>query len=453
MKKVCFCGISGSGMSALAQVLKNKGYDVCGSDRSFDQNKDTQNKLALERMGIKIYKQDGSAVQKDTDFLYVSTAVEESVPDVKKALELGVQIKKRSDLLSEIFMDYPYGVAVGGTSGKTTLTAMIGYILDKTGKKPTVINGGILKDYETNTGIANVILNQGDIAVIEADESDGSIEKYNPYIAVVNNISLDHKPIEELQKLFSDFIKRASFGVINADCPNSQKLLELQNVKSFSVQNPNADIYLSHITPLQNGISYQLKDRTFTLKLIGRFNVLNAAAAILTTSLLGVDVFEAAETLQNFSGTKRRLDVIGIKNNITVIDDFAHNPDKVKASLSALREYKGRLLVMFQPHGFSPMRMMGKKIIENTAQILDKDDMLFMPEIFYAGGSVNKDISSKDLIDYGKSLGLNAFFYQTRDEIKNIFFDFVKKGDRIVIMGARDNSLTDFCKDILKGLK
>ncbi|MBO4294375.1 MAG: UDP-N-acetylmuramate--alanine ligase [Alphaproteobacteria bacterium] len=453
MKKVCFCGISGSGMSALAQVLKQKGFEVSGSDRSFDNNKDIVIKKSLENLGIKIFKQDGSAVDKNTDFLYVSTAVEESVPDVKKALELGIQIKKRSDLLSELFQSYKYGVAVGGTSGKTTLTAMIGFILDKLNYNPTVINGGILKDYEKNEGIANVILNDGDIAVIEADESDGSIEKYTPYIGVVNNISLDHKSIEELQKLFTNFINRSSFGVVNADCENSEELLKLKNVKTFSIKNKNADIYLSDIKPLQNGISYKLKDKTFTLKLIGRFNVLNAAAAILTTSLLGVDVFEAADVLQSFSGTKRRLDMIGVKNNITIIDDFAHNPDKIKASLSALREYDGRLLVMFQPHGFTPMRMMGKQIIENISKILNKDDILFMPEIFYAGGSVKKDISSKDLTDYAKTLGLNAYFFDTRDEIKEKILFLAQKGDRIVIMGARDNSLTDFCKSILDSIK
>ena len=453
MKKVCFCGISGSGMSALAQVLKQKGFEVSGSDRSFDNNKDIVIKKSLENLGIKIFKQDGSAVDKNTDFLYVSTAVEESVPDVKKALELGIQIKKRSDLLSEIFQSYKYGIAVGGTSGKTTLTAMIGFILDKLNYNPTVINGGILKDYEKNEGIANVILNDGNIAVIEADESDGSIEKYTPYIGVVNNISLDHKSIADLQKLFTNFINRSSFGVVNADCENSEELLKLKNVKTFSIKNKNADIYLSDIKPLQNGISYKLKDKTFTLKLIGRFNVLNAAAAILTTSLLGIDVFEAADVLQNFSGTKRRLDMIGVKNNITVIDDFAHNPDKIKASLSALREYDGRLLVMFQPHGFAPMRMMGKQIIENISKILNKDDVLFMPEIFYAGGSVKKDISPKDLTDYAKTLGLNAYFFDTRDEIKEKILFLAQKGDRIVIMGARDNSLTDFCKSILDDIK
>ncbi|MBR2299591.1 MAG: UDP-N-acetylmuramate--alanine ligase [Alphaproteobacteria bacterium] len=453
VKKVSFCGISGSGMSALAQVLKAKGFEVSGSDRSFDQGKDEKNKKALEDIGIKIFKQDGSAVQKDTDFLYISTAVEESIPDVKKALQLGVKIQKRSDLLAQIFGEYKYGVAVGGTSGKTTLTAMIGYILDVALKKPTVINGGLLKNYSGQKGIENVILNNGDIAVIEADESDGSIEKYTPFISVVNNITIDHKPINELKKLFFDFAIKAKYAVVNADCENSKELLTLKNAKTFSIKDEKADICLSNIKPLKDGVSYQLKGKTFHLKLIGAFNVSNAAAAILTTSLLGVDVFKAAEILQNFSGTKRRLDVIGSKNNITVIDDFAHNPDKVKASISALKDYEGRVLVMFQPHGFSPMRMMGHQIIESFASTMDKDDVLFMPEIFYAGGSVKRDISSKDLIEYANSLNLNAEFYPLRDDIKNRILEITKQGDRIVIMGARDNTLPDFCKSILEEIK
>ncbi len=453
MKKVCFCGISGSGMSALAQVLKARGYEVCGSDRSFDQGKDKKNKKALESIGIKIFKQDGSAIDKNTDFLYVSTAVEDTIEDVKKAIELNVKIKKRSDLLAEIFSSYKYGIAVGGTSGKTTLTAMIGFILDQLKQKPTVINGGLLKNYQKQKGIQNVILNNGNICVIEADESDGSIEKYNPYIAVVNNITIDHKPIDELKKLFSDFIDRSHFAVVNLDCENSKELIKNKKVKTFSIKNPKADIFFSKIKPLKNGVSYEFMKKRFKLKLIGAFNVSNAAAAVLATSMLGIDPIKAAEVLQKFSGTKRRLDVIGTKKGISVIDDFAHNPDKVRASVSALRDYKGRLLIMFQPHGFSPMRMMGKEIIESFASLMNKNDMLFMPEIFYAGGSVKKDISSIDLINYGKSLGLKAFFYQSRDEIKNQIVKLSKKGDRIVIMGARDNSLTDFCKSILKEIE
>lgn len=455
MKKVSFCGISGSGMSALAQVLNANGIEVRGSDRSFDNGKDEANRNALKQVGIKIFPQDGSAVTDDLDCLYVSTAVESSIPDVKAALDKHIPIKKRSDLLAEIFNHSAYGIAVGGTSGKTTLTAMIGFILDKLGKKPLVINGGLLKNYANQAGIPNVILNKGDICVVEADESDGSIEKYTPYVAVVNNITIDHKEIDELKKLFGDFVQKATGGaVINADCANSQCLKDCNpHIKTFSVKNPQADFYASDIKPLPHGISYNLDGKTFTLKIIGAFNVANAMAAIAACSYLRVDKFAAAKILQEFTGTKRRLDVIGTVNNITVIDDFAHNPDKVLASMRALRDYNGRLLIMFQPHGFSPMRMMGKQIMESFAKTMHPNDCLFMPEIYYAGGTVTRDISSEDLIRYASELGVNAKFYQTRDEIKNAIITMAESGDRIVIMGARDNTLPDFCRAILEGVK
>lgn len=455
MVKVSFCGISGSGMSALAQVLKSKGYEVRGSDRSFDQGKDLENKQALESVGIKIFPQDGTAVSEDLDCLYVSTAVEDTIPDVKAALDKHIPIKKRSDLLAEIFNAYKYGIAVGGTSGKTTVTAMIGFVLDRLGKKPLVINGGLLKNYIGRPGIANVVLNSGETCVVEADESDGSIEKYTPYVAVVNNISLDHKEIDELQKLFGDFVAKAAGGaVINLDCPHSKVLIgKNPNTVTFSAQNPAAGVYVYDMKVRPDGLSYKIDGQDFKLKLPGAFNAVNAATAIAACSFFGIDKFEAAKVLQEFTGTKRRLDVIGTCNGITVIDDFAHNPGKVAASLSALRDYPGRLLIMFQPHGFSPMRMMGKEIMQSFADVLSSGDRLFLPEIYYAGGTVKRDISSKDLVDYAVSLGVDAEFYQTREEIKHRLTALAEPGDRIVIMGARDNSLPDFCRQILEGIK
>lgn len=455
MTKVAFCGISGSGMSALAQVLKSKGFEVSGSDRSFDQGKDDANKKALQQIGINIFAQDGSGIDENTDCLYVSTAVEESIPDVKKALNLNIPVKKRSDLLAEIFNDYPYGVAVGGTSGKTTVTAMIGWILDNCGKNPMVINGGLLKNYVGCQGIPNVVLNKGNICVVEADESDGSIEKYFPYIAVVNNISVDHKPIEELKTLFYNFTCKAKGGaVVNLDCKNSYELLDSnKKVVTFSIKNSNADIFAEQIKPILNGVEYVLDGRVFYLKISGTFNVENALAAIAAAELMGIERFKAAEILQSFLGTKRRLEVVGTCCGVTVIDDFAHNPDKVRASVSALRDYAGRLLIMFQPHGFAPMRLMGREIIDSFADTMQQTDKLFIPEIYYVGGTVKRDISSADLIDYAKTKGVDAYFCENREQAASLMLTTAEQGDRIVVMGARDNTLPDFCLNLLERIK
>ena len=158
-------------------------------------------------------------------------------------------------------------------------------------------------------------------------------------------------------------------------------------------------------------------------------------------------------SLQASKRKKRRLEIIGQKNNITVIDDFAHNPDKVKASVSALRSYNGRLIIMFQPHGFAPMRSLGKEIMDEFVCNMNDEDILIMPEIFFVGGTVSKDISSRDLIDYATKNGKkNALFVPDKNSAMEKILQFAKSGDRIVIMGARDNSLTDFCRQILEKL-
>ena len=454
MTKICFCGISGNGMSPLAQIMSLKGCEVYGSDRNFDAGRDGKNRQALLNMNIKLVSQDGSGITADTETVYVSAALDENNPDIKAARALNIPVKQRSDLLAEVFHGYPFGIAVGGTSGKTTTTAMIGYIFDMLGQKPCLVNGGMLRNYEQLKGLPNFIYNEGRFCIIEADESDGSIEKYHPYVALINNITLDHKPVEELRKLFADFARRARGGVVvNADCEACADIRSPDKTNlTFSIEGRSADFSADRIRPLPDGTEYKFDGRTFRLKLIGRFNVANALAAIAACSLLGVDKFAAAEALEGFLGTHRRLEVIGTRNGITVIDDFAHNPDKVLASMSALRSYPGRLLVMFQPHGFSPMRLMGRQIIESFTQTMTDEDILLMPEIYFAGGTVTRDISSNDLIKYAGELGKQALFFDNRRQAGSYLKNNARPGDRIVVMGARDNSLPTFCKEILEEL-
>lgn len=455
MKKISFCGISGSGMSALAQILKLSGYDICGSDRNFDLGKDKENRRRLENIGIRIFPQDGSAITPDLDYVCASTAVEDTIPDIRAAKEKNIPLKTRPQLLSEIFHSYAGRIAVAGTSGKTTTTAMIGYILDKAGKKPCMINGGLLRDYEDFSGIPNIIFNHGSLCVAEADESNGSIDLYKPTVSVINNISHDHKSPEEIKELFQNLINRTKeTAIINGDDALCRSLKNNScRIQRFSLTDSSADYYASDITPLPDGTSYVFNGKKYSLKLIGAFNVANALAALAAAECCGVPPETGADILQNFHGTKRRLEIIGSKNGITVIDDFAHNPDKVKASVSALRQYDGRLIVLFQPHGFSPMRATGKEIIAAFCRGLNSEDILVMPEIFFAGGTVSKDISSSDLINEAHKLGKqNAFYFAFREKACDFILQNARSGDRIVIMGARDNSLTDLCRTILERL-
>lgn len=451
MTKISFCGISGNGVSALAQIMAKKGYDVRGSDRSFDLGGDKVRRAALEEVGITIYPQDGSAITDDIETLYVSTAVEDSIPDVRVAKEKNIPIKTRPELLAELFHQYPHNIAVSGTSGKTTTTGMIGYIFDKLGKNPCTINGGYMKNYADHKGIPNVIYNEGDVCVIEADESNGSIEKYHPYIGLINNIGMDHKSFDELLVLFKNFAGRCKYGlVVNIDCEKCKDIRN-PNIKNltFSIKDKSADFFAENITPIAGGTEYVLDGRKFKLNLIGGFNVSNALAAIAVCTLMGIDKFEAAKTLEGFLGTQRRLEVAGTKKDITFIDDFAHNPDKVLASVSALKDYKGRLIIMFQPHGFAPMKLTGKDIVKSFAAKLDKEDILIMDDIYFVGGTADTDISSQDLINQAISLGVNARYIPQRSDAGKFILENAKAGDRVVIMGARDNSLADFCRQLL----
>ena len=188
MKKIVFSGASGNGISPLEQIMVLKGHTVYGTDYSFDIGKDDDRKKALSDVGVNIMPQDGSSITDDIDFLCISAAIKDSNPDIKKAKEKNIPIKYRSDLLREIFSQHSIGIAVGGTAGKTTTTAMIGYILETLNKKPCMINGGALCNLQNQKGIPNYLYNEGNICVIEADESDGSITKYKPHIGIINNI-------------------------------------------------------------------------------------------------------------------------------------------------------------------------------------------------------------------------------------------------------------------------
>jgi UDP-N-acetylmuramate--alanine ligase len=449
-KTFFFCGIGGSGMSAIAQVLLHNGHTVRGSDRSYDQGKNAQLYQNLTQLGMHLYPQDGSGVDKSVDTLVVSSAVEPTIPDVKAALDLDLPIQKRAEILAWLF-NQGEGIAIGGTSGKTTVTGMIGHVLHQTKRNPTVINGGIMLNAVDPPHLGNAICGAPNLPVVEADESDGTIALYDPTVAVLTNISLDHKPIEELEKLFGDFCQRAkNAAIVNLDCQHSANLTQRLHTRiTFGLENPQANINATHIRLLPDGATFQANGIPCRLYVPGHHNIANALAAIAACEAIGVSIQEATEALLSFKGIGRRLQMIGQKNGIVIIDDFAHNPDKIAASLAALKAQPGRLWVVFQPHGFAPTRLLKDGLIAAFSQGLDEQDHLIMPEIFYAGGTAQKDISSAHLIDAIAQQNRNATFLATRDAIQAHLVREAKTGDRIVIMGARDDTLTDFARGIL----
>jgi UDP-N-acetylmuramate--alanine ligase len=445
-----FCGIGGSGMSAIAQVLLHNGHVVRGSDRSHDTGKSSDLYEKLAALGVDLYPQDGSGVDDRVDTLVVSSAVESTIPDVRAALDLGIPIQKRAEVLARLF-NQGEGIAVGGTSGKTTVTGMIGHILKASGRNPTVINGGIMLNAVDQPGLGNALCGDPSLPVVEADESDGTIALYHPKIAVLTNISLDHKSIEELEHLFGDFCRRATgAAVVNLDCKRSADLTRgISTRVGFGLDNRSADPNATDVHLLPDGAAFLVNDTPCRLYVPGRHNISNALAAIAACSVLGVPTPQAAGALGSFQGIGRRLQVIGQKSGVTVLDDFAHNPDKIAASLAALKAQPGRLLVVFQPHGFAPTRLLKNGLIDAFATGMDDRDLLVMLEIFYAGGTAQKDISSEHLIEAVGKRNRRAEFINDRGAIARRLAGEARAGDRIVVMGARDDTLTDFAKAIL----
>lgn len=442
-----FCGIGGSGMSALARILVRRGARVGGSDRGFDRGQSPEKFAALAAEGITIHPQDGSGPE-GYGVLVVSSAVEDSVPDVRAALALGKPILRRAELLARLF-NAARGIAIGGTSGKTTVCAMTGWIFAACGLDPVIVNGGIMRNFEDNARAG-----AGEWFIAETDESDGSIALYDPEISVLNNVTLDHKPLDELRPLFRDFLARARRGIVlNLDDPESAALArEVPGAVTFGIDTPAAALNAIDLETRPGGSACHVDGMKLLLSVPGRHNISNALAALGAAKLAGIETGAALAALQSFRGTARRLEVLGEADGVTVIDDFAHNPDKIAASLATLREFPGRLIVMFQLHGFGPARLLREGIVEAFAKGLGPEDILIMPEIFYAGGSAERTISAKDLtLDVARA-GRAARFFETRDEVAAYLEETARAGDRIAIMGARDDTLSDFGRDILKRL-
>ncbi len=455
-----FCGIGGSGMLPLALILRGKGVTVSGSDRALDQGRTAQKFEFLRRNGIALFPQDGSGVTDPNVVVVASAAVEDTVPDVAAARAIGATMMVRAELLADLFNQAGRSVGVAGTSGKSTTTGMIGWVLSAAGRDPTVMNGAVMKNFATaDAPFASALVGNGDIFVSEVDESDGSIARYTPTIAVVNNIALDHKTMDELRALFETFAAKAGVAILNLDNSETATLAAKSRkgkTITYSLSDPMADFAASNITPVPDGVAFDIRAKGeaahLHLKVPGRHNVANALAALAAVSTLNVPLAQAAEALARFTGIKRRLDVVGTARGITVIDDFAHNPDKIAATLATLHDFPGRLLLMFQPQGFGPLRLMINQFITCFKQNMRDDDILLMPEPLYYGGTTDRSVSSGNIVEGVRAAGRQAFALKDRAQCGVKLLELAKAGDRIVIMGARDDTLSVFASELLAAI-
>ncbi|MBD8638770.1 UDP-N-acetylmuramate--L-alanine ligase [Sphingomonas sp. CFBP 13733] len=454
-----FIGIGGSGMMPLAMILAGRGATVAGSDRNLDQGRVPAKFDDLADKGVALFPQDGSGIVSPDQHVVASAAIEANVPDMIAAAALGCPRATRAELLASLFNDSRLPIGVAGTSGKSTVTGMIGWILHTTGRDPTVMNGAVMKNFATpDAPFASALVGEGDSFVSEVDESDGSIAHYAPRIAVLNNVSLDHKSLDELRQLFGTFIAKAETAVVNANDPDAAALasrLPRGQVTTFAID-ASADLRAENLKPEPFAIAFDLVSRgvrtRVKLAVPGRHNVSNALAAIGAAMAADVSLPDAVKALASFTGLRRRFDLVGEANGVAVIDDFGHNPDKIAATLDTLHAFPGRLLILFQPHGYGPLKVMGSELVATFVERMAPEDLLVLPDPAYYGGTVTREVTSADIVARIAAEGRDARHIPDRADAAALLVAEARPGDRIVVMGARDDTLSLLAATMVESL-
>jgi UDP-N-acetylmuramate--alanine ligase len=458
-KSFFLVGIGGSGMMPLAMILAGRGAIVAGSDRGLDQGRVPAKFDALRALGIALHPQDGSGIVSAGQTVVASAAVEPTVSDIVAADRIGARRMTRPELLSALFNQAALPIGVAGTSGKSTVTGMIGWILHATGRDPTVMNGAVMKNFaHPGAPFASALVGQGDVFVSEVDESDGSIALYNPRIAVLNNVSLDHKSLDELRTLFGDFAAKARTVVVNVGDPEAAALataLDRARSVTFAIET-SADLVAERIVPDRFACTFDLlsdgERHSVQLAVPGRHNVANALAALATARAAGVPLAQAIAAIAGFTGLKRRFELVGEAGGVAVIDDFGHNPDKIAATLATLHDFAGRLLLMFQPHGYGPLKVMRRELVATFVSGLRPDDLLVLPDPVYQGGTVAREVTSADIAADVAAAGARAVHIPDRAAAAAHLVAQARPGDRIVLMGARDDTLSLLAAEMVRAL-
>jgi UDP-N-acetylmuramate--alanine ligase len=444
--KIFFSGMGGSGVSAIAGFMADKGHTIAGSDREFDRTPDHPLKKVFQNRDIMIVPQDGRGLDSSFDFAVFSTAVEGDNPDFLKARSLGIPVKTRPGYLAEIITSYNT-VAVSGTSGKSTASGLLAFLMHRLGLGPNFIGGGKVKQLKSSTNPGNFLTGTSDYLIIETCESDGSIVNYSPQYLIILNLALDHNPVPETAKMFRTLIDNTHKNVIvNADDENLMNLTT-KNLITFSIYKPS-HYRAEDITFMPLSTEFSLNERRYRLSLPGEYNLYNALSCIAFLSEIGISPAALESVLPEFQGTDRRFDIYLNDGNGFVIDDYAHNPHKISSLMKTVSQFRERICYIFQPHGFGPTRLMKKQYIDTfTEKLRDSDHLILLP-IYYSGGTAKRDISSDALAEGIRTKGKSVEVMEKRDMI-------LERLDRFrtyIIFGARDESLAELAQKIADGL-
>jgi UDP-N-acetylmuramate--alanine ligase len=434
-----FVGIGGVGMSGIAEVLHNLGYEVTGSDlRESDTTK------RLKNLGIRVaIGHDGSNIGR-AHVVVISSAVSSDNPEVIAAKRKLIPVIPRAEMLAELGR-LKYGILVAGAHGKTTTTSLIATILGEGGLDPTVVIGGKLKAIGSNAR-----LGQGEFLVAEADESDGSFLKLSPTVAVITNIDKEHmdffKDIKTLKEAFLAFINKIPFYGIAVVCRENEHTREIiplieRRMLTYGMSG-DSDIYAKNIKHVGSKMSFEavLKGDSignFTVPIPGVHNVLNSLAAIATAVELQIPVSSISKALSNFSGIQRRFEFKGEVRGIKIFDDYGHHPAEIRAVLKAAKESfnEQRLFVLFQPHRYTRTR----DLMDEFAESFGDADRLFLMDIYPAGQQPIEGINSENLLKKIKEAGFkDAVYLPDRSEIITRLASELKTGDVLITLGAGD---------------
>ena len=466
-----FIGIGGIGMSGIAEVLHQSHYQVQGSDIA-----ESYNTKRLQALGIKTFIGHDANHVADVQAVVISTAVKDDNPELVEARRLRIPVMHRSEMLAEI-MRSRLSLAVGGTHGKTTTTSLMAWLLDAAGMDPTVVNGGIINEYNTNAR-----LGKSNWAVVEADESDGSFTRLPATIAVVTNIDPEHMEhygtFEALLGAFRHFVRNIPFyglGVLCSDHPVVKLLAEEISDRRIVTYgfDEMADVSAQNVRYDADGVTFDVvlrscylkKQRTMAscidgnvtslpailkdvhLPMMGRHNVQNALAVIAVAQELGVADAVLRHAFKTFKGVKRRFTQAGSVHGIRIIDDYAHHPAEIKAAIASARQaVKGKIYAIAQPHRYSRL----KDLFEEFSNCFEGCDQVLVSPVYSAGEAPN-GVTGKDLADSIAKTGLFVKYFEHQSELPGLLMPFLQPGDMVICMGA--GSITVWAYELSKALE
>lgn len=425
-------GVAGVGMNALAQALKGSGWAVSGSDRYEDQGQGLDVIGKLKRAGIRFYPQDGSGVTGDTGAVVVSTAIEVDNPDIAAATRWGVPVRHRAEMLAGLVQGRTT-VAIAGTSGKTTVTGIVGWLLEQLGADPTVVNGGALVNWADDRRIGNVRSGRSDLCVIEADESDRSLLNFHPEWALITNMSADHFSLAETESLFRQFR-----GQVRREC--------------LAGWDPGMPWQKVRPELTRTGARFDYLGVDFEITLLGAHNVENALQAAVLCQRMGFDLARIRDALSRFRGVQRRLEKVGESAGVAVIDEYAHNPAKIAAAWRAVSPYYSRVAAFWRPHGFKPLDSMFDELAAMFTEVCRPQDRLYLLPVYYAGGTVSKLRNSDALVASLQARGVPAVEVPDYEALMEAMLREVRSGDVVLGMGARDPGIPEFARALVAKL-